>query len=53
VPPIGGHGVRAEFEREVEAARREFAQEAEAIGRELGKKIEAVRALDEMAIRPP
>ena len=42
--------MRAEFEREVEAARREFAQEAEAVRRELGKKIEAVRrrALDEM-----
>jgi F0F1-type ATP synthase membrane subunit b/b' len=42
--------MRAEFEREVEAARREFAQEAEAVRRELGKKIEAIRtrALDEM-----
>src|SRR5262245_25738370 len=45
-----GRTMRAEFEREVEAARREFAQEMEAVGRELGKKIEAVRsrALDEM-----
>jgi|RhiMetdeSRZDD1v2_1073273.scaffolds.fasta_scaffold1616361_1 hypothetical protein len=30
--------MRAEFEREVEAARREFEQEVEAVRRELGKK---------------
>jgi hypothetical protein len=42
--------MRAEFEREVAAARREFEQEVEAVRRELGKKLEAVRwrALDKM-----
>jgi hypothetical protein len=42
--------MRAEFEREVEAARREFEQEVEAVRRELGKKLQAVRwrALDKM-----
>jgi hypothetical protein len=42
--------MRAEFEREVEAARREFEQEVEAVRQELGKKLEAVRwrALDKM-----
>jgi hypothetical protein len=42
--------MRAEFEREVEAARREFKQEVEAIRRELGKKLEAARwrALEKM-----
>ena len=40
--------MRAEFEREVAAARREFEQEVEAVRRELGKKLEAARrrALD-------
>jgi hypothetical protein len=35
--------MRAEFEREVEAARREFEQQVEAVRRELGEKLEAVR----------
>jgi hypothetical protein len=46
--------MRAEFEREVEAARREFKQEVEAVRRELGKKLEAARwrALDKMGHVP-
>ena len=42
--------MRAQFEREVEAARREFEQEAEVVRRELGKKLEAARwrALDKV-----